>query len=113
MVDWQAFAHDLGENFFADVQKSGRATILIQEPPRVYQGEAGWQPAQPAPIENVTELFIRGVCQVRHNIVHREKYVLPEGERSDALVSEAIWVLDQAIKAHPEASAYLKERMQR
>ena len=113
VVDWRAFARDLREEFFVAVRNSGRADTLIREPPRAYHGEAGWQPRQSAPIADTEDLFIRGVCQVRNNIVHGEKYIFQEGERSDDLVKEATWVLEQAINTHRQTSVFLKEKMQR
>jgi hypothetical protein len=52
-------------------------------------------------IRNVTQLFTRGVCQVRNNIVHGEKYIEVATPRDDALVKEAMWVLQKAIRCHP------------
>jgi hypothetical protein len=50
------------------------------------------------------------VCQVRNNIVHGEKYMVEEGARSDALVKEAAWVLEQAIESNAAASSYIKTK---
>lgn len=100
-VDWRRFARDLGDPFFSSVRDSGKATTLIEEPPRAYHREGGWQPQNQTPIGDVIDLLMRGVCQVRHNIEHGEKYVMPEGDRADTLVAEARWVLEQAIDTHP------------
>lgn len=106
-VDWSRFAEELGESFFYDVRNSGKAATLIAEPPRVKHREGGWQPEKQTPVQNVTELIVRGLCQVRNNIVHGEKYVDPEGPRADTLVVEARWVLEQAIGSHPVTNKML------
>ena len=62
------------------------------------------QPDVQDPITGVVPLFIRGVCQVRNNIVHGEKFVESARPRDHALVLEANWVLEQAIVRHPDAS---------
>ena len=103
LIDWRKFANDLGDEFFDHVRKSQAARTLTNEPPRAYHRKIGWWPPNQTPIRDVVELFERGVCQVRNNIVHGEKYIDPERPRSDILVNEAHWVLQQAILRHPEA----------
>jgi hypothetical protein len=111
VVDWHRFAGELGDPFFVNVCKSGNAATLIAEPPRAKHREGGWQPVVQLPVRDVTELIVRGVCQVRNNIVHGEKYVDPEGPRADTLVREAHWVLEQAINAHPVAKEALRRKL--
>lgn len=108
-VNWRKFAKDLGGTFFDQVQKSEQARTLIAEPPRAYHRDDGWLPENQIPIDDVEQLFLRGVCQVRNNIVHGEKFILEESERSYALVEEAWWVLNEATKRHPEAERVFKE----
>lgn len=62
-----------------------------------------WEPEKPAAIENVRDLFLRGVCQVRNNLEHGAKFMGADGERqrSTSLVSEAGWVLAEAAKRLP------------
>jgi hypothetical protein len=103
-VDWRKFANDMGHPFFEHVRDSQSAGTLISEPPRAYYREGGWQPENQLPIENVVELFLRGICQVRNNIEHGEKFMVAESPRSDVLVNEARWVLEQATLRHPNAS---------
>ncbi len=102
-VSWRAFATDLGERFFLQVLESREARTLIGEPPRVYVRGRGMQPEVQEPITDVVQLFSRGVCQVRNNIVHGEKYVDLATSRDNALVREAHWVLQQAVTQHPQA----------
>src|SRR6185312_8800419 len=73
-VNWSKFAEELGEAFFEYVRASQQAATLISEPPRIYYRELGMQPDIQEPITAVVPLFVRGVCQVRNNIVHGEKY---------------------------------------
>jgi hypothetical protein len=75
VVSWRKFAQELGEGFFVYVHHSGSAATLIAEPPRVYHRDRGFLPLVREPITGVVQLFTRGVCQVRNNIVHGDKYV--------------------------------------
>jgi hypothetical protein len=104
-VNWSKFASELGEPFFEYVRASQQATTLISEPPRIYYRELGMQPDIQEPITAVVPLFVRGVCQVRNNIVHGEKYVETARPRDDALVLEATWVLQHAVRRHAKAEA--------
>lgn len=99
-VDWVKFAKTIGKPFFEYVRGQHSADTLIVEPPRVYHRKGGWQPQSQRPIDGIEELIVCGVCQVRHNIVHGEKFMVAEGPRSYALVKEAHWVLEQAIARH-------------
>jgi hypothetical protein len=101
VIDWRRFARELGPNFFAMVIKSGAAEVLIREPPRIYCREGGMAPENPAPITDVEQLIVRGMCQVRNNILHGEKYVERGSKRDDDLVMQALWVLQRAIDWHP------------
>jgi len=110
-IDWVRFADELGEHFFHAVRDSQRATTLIAEPPRVHLRGQGFQPEVQEPVRNVIELFQRGVCQVRNNIAHGEKYVVEGSARDDALVKEAHWVLEQAIARHPRVKVIMAEHV--
>jgi hypothetical protein len=104
VVSWRKFAGELGDLFFEYVLAARQANTLISEPPRIFYRERGMQPEVQHPITGVVPLFIRGVCQVRNNIVHGEKFVESARPRDHALVLEANWVLEQAIKRHPDAA---------
>lgn len=103
-ADWQAFAESLGPEFFEEVRHSNKAPTLIQEPPRRLMADLTWRPDVPAPIENVVDLFKRGVCQVRNNLFHGEKYIgSPDAQsRDEALVSESLWILRLASEKAPK-----------
>jgi len=78
-----------------------RAETLIAEPPRRRMTLGlKWSPDQPPPIKTTEELFQRGICQVRHNLAHGEKFNLTgEGwDRDVALVTQSLWVLERAIE---------------
>jgi len=104
LVDWVKFAREFNADFFLYVQGSQQANTLLSEPPRVLDAHITWQPLNQTPIADVVELFQRGVCQVRNNIVHGEKYIDSHDRRDDELVSQAAWVLEQAIDRHPNAA---------
>lgn len=108
LIDWVRFARDLGEDFFLRVRNSENAQTLIGEPPRIYYRDEGLVPDVQMPITSVTELFLRGVCQVRDNLVHGEKYVRESRKRDDDLVRDAHWVLEEAIKLHPQIHALVR-----
>lgn len=101
-ANWVEFANALGEDFFTEVRDSGAAATLIAEPPRVLMRDSmRFEPDAPAPITDVVELFTRGVCQVRHNYIHGEKFVdEARAERDAALVREALAVLECAAARH-------------
>ena len=78
---------------------------LIGEPPRTQMRSAmRFEPENPAAIRNVQELFLKGVCQVRNNLVHGPKFMGPEGERerSKKLIADAVWVLGEVAKKRPD-----------
>ena len=93
-ADWTSFAQSLGERFFEEVASSGIADTLINDPPRKLMADLSWKPEQPPKLTNVTELIVKGVCQVRHSYIHGEKFVEREQRERDAtLVHEALAVL--------------------
>lgn len=59
-----------------------------------------WQPEKPAPLRNVTELFVQGVCRVRNSYLHGEKFVGSgdpgQWKRDTTLIEEAFAVLTLA-----------------
>jgi hypothetical protein len=103
-TDWVTFATEMGQPFFAYVSGQRGADTLITEPPRALHRDGSWLPKIQQPIDGTVDLFVRGVCQVRHNIVHGEKFIVSEGARSCRLVKEAHWVLKEAIDRHHDAA---------
>jgi hypothetical protein len=99
-ADWDAFARDLGSDFFAAIVDKGIAKTLIGEPPRRLMNDLKWTPEIPVPFTNVHELIVQGVCRVRNSYLRGEKFRGgPEGqwERDITLIKEAHAVLDEAI----------------
>lgn len=73
------------------------ASELIAEPPRKRinrDGTAVWG-EPPRPLETVEQLFIKGACAVRANLVHGNKLEL--NERDQRLIAESCAVLELAI----------------
>ncbi|ESX49437.1 hypothetical protein NLY43_25510 [Mesorhizobium sp. C416B] len=109
-ADWDAFAQALGPTFFADIVNAGVASTLIGDPPRRLMREGlTWQPEYPAPLGNIHQLIVQGVCRVRNSYVHGEKF---QGgpdtwERDGTLVAEALAVLREAQGRVPAVSALL------
>lgn len=99
-ADWDAFARDLGPNFFKAMIGKQIAKTLISVPPRRLLANLQWSPKIPAPLTNVHDLIIQGVCRVRNNYLHGEKFVGgPEMlfDRDKILVEEAHAVLREAL----------------
>ena len=99
-ADWDAFARDLGPDFFAAIMEKGIAKTLISEPPRRLMNDLQWAPETPSPFTNVQELIVQGVCRVRNSYLHGEKFKGgPDGqwERDATLIRESHAVLDVAI----------------
>jgi hypothetical protein len=99
-ADWDAFAGDLGGDFFAAVVDKAIAKTLIGEPPRRLMNDLQWTPEIPVPFTNVHELIVQGVCRVRNSYLHGEKFKGGPGgqwERDVTLIKEAHAVLDKAI----------------
>jgi len=108
-ADWAAFATSLGDAFFADVAKSEEAKMLIEDPPmRLLEGLV-WEAPKHKPLENVVQLFIEGVCQVRHNYEHGEKLVSTPAQKARdlRLMSEAGCVLSRAVASHSKVRNFL------
>jgi hypothetical protein len=99
MADWQRFSAGLSEQFFEAMKAVSVTETLIDVPPRRrlnINGSAQWGDPV-APLTCVEHLFTRGVCQVRHNIVHGNKLLLDE--RDVKLINGAHYVLEAAIGA--------------
>lgn len=99
-ADGDAFARDLGPDFFAAIVDKGIAKTLIGEPPRRLMNDLQWAPEIPVPFTNVHELIVQGVCRVRNSYLHGEKFRGgPNGqwERDVSLIREAHAVLEEAI----------------
>jgi hypothetical protein len=105
-ADWDGLANALGTTFFQLVVKNGTAITLIGNPPRKHildpvSGNATWNPKTTAPLKNVQELIVMGVCRVRNNFFHGEKFIGGDpGDwlRGETLLSEALSVLKFALE---------------
>ncbi|RMI05379.1 hypothetical protein U8C41_00320 (plasmid) [Sinorhizobium meliloti] len=99
--NWDLFAQSLGANFFDHVVAAGIAKTLIGDPPRRLLADMSWSPPNPAPLTNVAQLIVNGVCRVRNSYVHGEKISGgPEGQwqRDVTLILEAHAVLKEAMQ---------------
>lgn len=97
MADWRTFSQRLSDNFLVSMRDFPATEELINRPPRRrmnIDGIAQWGPPV-APITTNENLITRGVCQVRHNIVHGNKLDLDE--RDMKLIDGATYVLRAAI----------------
>jgi hypothetical protein len=99
-ADWDAFARDLGPEFFAAIVEKGIAKTIIGVPPRRLMSDLQWAPEIPLPFTNVHQLIVEGVCRVRNSYLHGEKFRGgPEGQwpRDMTLIKEAHAVLKEAV----------------
>lgn len=108
-ANWSEFARAPGEDFFVEARDSGEAPTLIAEPPRILMRETmTFEPTEPEPIKDVVDLFRRGVCMVRNNHLHGEKFISEPGLGRDvALVQAALAVLERASGRHPAVAALM------
>ena len=103
-ADWVRFADELGAAFYDRIVASGAAKVILNEPPRARMAASfAFEPALQTPIVDGRELFLRGVCQVRNNFAHGEKFVVSGlgWDRDLQLIRDAHWILKEAISAHP------------
>jgi len=99
IADWDLFAQSLGTGFFEHVVGQGIATTLIGDPPQRLLANMKWSPRTKDPLTNVAQLIVNGVCRVRNNYFHGEKFTGGpdwQWERDAALVTEAHLVLKSA-----------------
>ncbi len=111
-ADWDLLAKSLGPAFFEQIVETRIAETLINIPPRRLLANMQWSPPHPTPLKNVAQLIVNGVCRVRNNYIHGEKFTGgPEGQwdRDTILIVEAHAVLKQTMQFRAEA-APLKSR---
>ncbi len=106
-ADWNRFARELGPAFFDAVVASNIAPKLLGDPPKKQMNNLTW-PAV-APPRNAVELFEQGICRVRNNFFHGEKFIgNPQQQERDAiLISEALAVLRAAKDEIPGVGALI------
>jgi hypothetical protein len=109
-ADRDKLSKALGEKFFEEGAGSGEApTLLARRPRKLKRQPSAWQPAEALPVTNAKELFVKGICQVRNNLFHGEKFRgSPESrERDAALVAESEWVLKLVREKLPQLREHL------
>lgn len=106
-ADWDTLALELGAEFLDHVRRSGRATTLLDVPPKkqvVADGRLAWR--EVPPVRSPVDLF-HAVRRVRNNLVHGGKAGYPDedpahNERGRVLISEARWVLLEALERNAD-----------
>ncbi|HVY20684.1 MAG TPA: hypothetical protein VHA70_11500 [Bauldia sp.] len=95
-ANWDTFAGALEPSFFAAMLNASAARIFFEAPPknliRVSIDDVEYQ--QAAVIDNGPKLFV-AVRRVRNNLLHGEKFYI--GDRDEALMRAALFVLDSAM----------------
>jgi hypothetical protein len=100
-VCWDNFANqELGRDFFDQVVKSGMVGTLKGDPPKFQKlsddNRLYFAPANA--VTNVQEL-IGAVRRVRNNLFHGGKSGIVDHERSELLIEESIYVVEQSLLA--------------
>ena len=102
-VNWDAFANDgLKAEFLKRIRENAIAPTLLAEPPskQILLGKTlDWEVGTPP--SSVQEL-LGAVRRVRNNLVHGGKSGDKDFDRNDALVSESIEVLIEALRTHAD-----------
>jgi hypothetical protein len=98
-VDWDGFANAcLGATFFELIKAAGNVNILIQTPPKRQSvdrnGHLSWEPM--GAVSNIQEL-IGSLRRVRNNLFHGGKSGDPDRDRNDALVENALSIVDRIL----------------
>ena len=101
-ADWKAYASDLGDDFYASIRDSGKATALIEKPPKKLMNDHGvavFEAVYPARLADTQDLLIRGAGMVRNNFYHGDKFVGSNEDqaRDLVLITESLSVLSRAI----------------
>lgn len=109
-ADWDAFADALGVDFYKYVVHHRIAETLIAQPPGRLLSEGPVWNRPDAALSSTIELFVRGVCRVRNNLVHGEKPLddPAQTDRDLVLIREAMQVLEAAADRVPEVSKQLR-----
>ena len=104
-ASWEKFADALPAGFFNFIEKSKRATDLLDDPPKkqIWSSMTTRGPLQPIRPNNARELFI-AMRVVRNSLFHGIK--ADPTTRDQRLVHQSLFVLHEAIKACPQ----VKER---
>ena len=99
-VNWNRFVNEcLGRDFFEHISTENLAPTLLWKPPSLQTVEDNnlkWRETHPP--TNIQELF-GAVRRVRNNLSHGGKSGDPDANRNAMLVSEAIAVLLEALRA--------------
>jgi hypothetical protein len=115
LVEWGRVITKLGPTFFETIRKSGKAETILQQPPKKQislDHRLDWQ-SQGTP-NNIHELF-EAIRRVRNNLVHGGKSGDPENDpdnpgRSEILIREAQWIIEQAILYLDNVRSYFEGR---
>jgi len=104
----------LGAGFFQAVEAAHGAETLIAIPPKhfIVNRRGGVQfGEQPAPIGTTSDL-IGATWRVRNNLFHGNKLFPANRERDEALMMDALAVLDMILQALPDVSMAFREPQQ-
>lgn len=91
------------QKVFDHVARSGAAKTLVGEPPRRLLADMQWDPANPVPLSNLSQLIINGVCRAGNSYFHGEKFTggqAGQWKRDAKLIEEAPALLKEAQNSH-------------
>jgi hypothetical protein len=104
----------LGPEFCQIVQKANGARTLIALPPKhfIVTGGGGVEfGPQPEPIRTTSDL-VGTTWRVRNNLFHGNKLFSANRERDEALMTDALMILELIMQALPDASMAFREPQQ-
>ncbi len=99
-VAWDEYAaKNISRDFFERVISSGRANVLIADPPKRQTidpgGSLSWE--RVGAVSTVQDL-LGAVRRVRNNLFHGGKSGDPDGDRNEELICGATYVLDEILR---------------
>ena len=100
-IQWDKFANNqLGKAFFEHIQKSGNADTLIGAPPsqQILREDNSLDFDPVAECRSVQDLM-GTLRRTRNNLLHGGKAGDPDHDRNDTLIAEAIYVIEEVLKA--------------
>ncbi|MCC8978908.1 hypothetical protein [Bradyrhizobium acaciae] len=104
----------LGPGFFQAVEEAHVAEMLIANPPKHFlvngDGGVAFGP-QPAALVTTSDL-IGATWRVRNNLFHGNKLSPADRKRDEALMTNALAVLDMILEALPDVSSSFHEPQQ-
>lgn len=98
-ADWDGFARSLDKAFYEAIRNAPEASTLVGLPPKILDNSLSWIEGEP--VTDAVTLF-KALRRARNNLFHGNKFIGdPAGdERAKQLLTESIWILNEASSQH-------------